>query len=213
LGEVVAVIRVAHQDETPTSGGDAASQCASVTACIDEDHSRADCGSNFPGAIRASIVGDDYLSVDCILFYGVDRLSHAHSYRGFFVQARHHNGKLDSGVVMYGWFRLMPIRSNGYGIACVHLAFLACPMNIGKSRYNLWQNLRRGSGNKRWVFPVCTQQIPLKAESNTTFTQDGSVITTNTVYNNGQAVSQNISVLDAQGKAKTKNVIGGKLLP
>lgn len=58
-------------------------------------------------------------------------------------------------------------------------------------------------------------QNRLMGEINTTFLQDGSVVTTNTVYNprNGQAVSQNISVRNAQGKVTTQNTIGGKLLP
>ena len=55
----------------------------------------------------------------------------------------------------------------------------------------------------------------LIGEINTTFTQDGKVITTNTIYNanSGQAISQHISVRNAQGKITTKNTFGGKLLP
>ena len=58
-------------------------------------------------------------------------------------------------------------------------------------------------------------QNRLVGEINTTFTQDGSVVTTNTIYNptNGQPISQNISVCDSRGKVTTKNTIGGKLLP
>jgi hypothetical protein len=58
-------------------------------------------------------------------------------------------------------------------------------------------------------------QNRLVGEINTTFLQDGSVVTSNTVYDphNGQAVSQNISVRNAQGKVTTKNTFGGKLLP
>ena len=52
-------------------------------------------------------------------------------------------------------------------------------------------------------------------EINTTFLQDGTVVTSNTVYNpnNGQAISQHISVRSSQGKITTKNTFGGKLLP
>ena len=55
----------------------------------------------------------------------------------------------------------------------------------------------------------------LVGEINTTFMQDGTVVTTNTIYNatNGQAISQHISVRDSQGKVTTKNTFGGKLLP
>ena len=51
------------------------------------------------------------------------------------------------------------------------------------------------------------------AEMNTTITQEGTVIRTNTMYNNGRPVAQNISIRDDQGNVRTTNVIGGKLLP
>jgi hypothetical protein len=55
----------------------------------------------------------------------------------------------------------------------------------------------------------------LVGEINTTFTQDGKVITTNTIYNaaNGQPIAQHISIRDAQGRVTTQNIIGGRLLP
>jgi hypothetical protein len=58
-------------------------------------------------------------------------------------------------------------------------------------------------------------QNRLIGEISTTFLQDGSVVTTNTVYNanSGQAISQNISVRNSQGKIATRNTFGGKLLP
>ena len=58
-------------------------------------------------------------------------------------------------------------------------------------------------------------QHRLVGEINTTFMQDGTVVTSNTIYNStsGQAVSQNISVRNSQGKVTTKNTFGGKLLP
>ena len=51
------------------------------------------------------------------------------------------------------------------------------------------------------------------SEMNTTINQDGTVIRTNTMYNNGRPVAQNISVRDNEGKVHTANVIGGKILP
>jgi hypothetical protein len=51
------------------------------------------------------------------------------------------------------------------------------------------------------------------SEMNTTITQEGTVIRTNTIYNNGRPVAQNISVRDNEGKVHTTNVIGGKILP
>jgi hypothetical protein len=55
----------------------------------------------------------------------------------------------------------------------------------------------------------------LIAEINTTFTQDGKVVTTNTIYNanSGQPIAQTISIRDSRGKVTTQNTIGGKLLP
>jgi hypothetical protein len=50
-------------------------------------------------------------------------------------------------------------------------------------------------------------------EMNISITQDGSVINTNTLYNNGRPVTQNISIRDNQGKVRTTNVSGGKILP
>ncbi len=50
-------------------------------------------------------------------------------------------------------------------------------------------------------------------EINTSFTDNGEKIVTNTIYNNGRPVAQNISVRDNEGKVRTTNVIGGKILP
>ena len=50
-------------------------------------------------------------------------------------------------------------------------------------------------------------------EINTSFTDKGEKIVTNTVYNRGNPVFQHISVRDNEGKVRTTNVIGGKLLP
>jgi hypothetical protein len=53
----------------------------------------------------------------------------------------------------------------------------------------------------------------IASEMNTTITQEGTVIRTNTMYNNGRPVAQNISVRDTDGKVRTTNVLGGKILP
>ena len=50
-------------------------------------------------------------------------------------------------------------------------------------------------------------------EINVSITQEGTVIRTNTMYNNGRPLVQNISVRDSQGTVRTTNVIGGKILP
>ena len=53
----------------------------------------------------------------------------------------------------------------------------------------------------------------LIGEINTSFTDKGDRITTNTVYDRGNPIIQNISVRDNQGNVRTTNVIGGKILP
>jgi hypothetical protein len=50
-------------------------------------------------------------------------------------------------------------------------------------------------------------------EMNVSITQEGIVIRTNTMYQNGRPVTQNISIRDSQGSVRTTNVIGGKILP
>ena len=50
-------------------------------------------------------------------------------------------------------------------------------------------------------------------EINTGFTDNGDRIITNTIYDRGNPVIQNISVRDNQGNVRTTNVIGGKILP
>ena len=53
----------------------------------------------------------------------------------------------------------------------------------------------------------------LVGEMNTAITREGTVIRTNTVYQNGRPVTQNIVIRDPQGNIRTTNIIGGKLLP
>ena len=53
----------------------------------------------------------------------------------------------------------------------------------------------------------------LIGEINSGFTDKGDRITTNTVYDRGNTIIQNISVRDNQGNVRTTNVIGGKILP
>ena len=50
-------------------------------------------------------------------------------------------------------------------------------------------------------------------EINTSFTDKGEKIVTNTVYDRGNPVFQHIAIRDNEGKVRTTNIIGGKLLP
>jgi hypothetical protein len=60
---------------------------------------------------------------------------------------------------------------------------------------------------------IRTNKDEVVGEMNMSITQDGTVINTNTLYNNGSPVSQNVSIRDSQGNVRTTNVIGGKILP
>jgi hypothetical protein len=53
----------------------------------------------------------------------------------------------------------------------------------------------------------------LIGEINTGFTDNGDQVTTNTIYDRGNPVIQNITVRDNAGKVRTTNVIGRKILP
>jgi hypothetical protein len=50
-------------------------------------------------------------------------------------------------------------------------------------------------------------------EMNVSITQESTVIRTNTMYQNGRPVTQNISARDSQGSVRTTNVVGGNILP
>jgi hypothetical protein len=43
-------------------------------------------------------------------------------------------------------------------------------------------------------------------EINSTTTKEGAAITTNTIYNNGRPITQNISIHDSEGRVHTENV-------
>ena len=50
-------------------------------------------------------------------------------------------------------------------------------------------------------------------EISSSITQNGERIITNTLYDRGNPVIQNISVRDDEGRVHTATVIGGKVLP
>ena len=49
-------------------------------------------------------------------------------------------------------------------------------------------------------------------EMNATIKRESTVIRTNTIYNNGRPVAQNISIRDNQGNVRSEGVFG-KILP
>lgn len=60
---------------------------------------------------------------------------------------------------------------------------------------------------------VRNNQGEVIGEINNGFTDKGERIITNTIYHGGNPIMQNISVRDHEGKVRTTNVIGGKILP
>jgi hypothetical protein len=50
-------------------------------------------------------------------------------------------------------------------------------------------------------------------EINNSFTDNGDRVVTNTMYYRGNPVFQHIAIRDNEGKVRTTNVIGGKILP
>jgi hypothetical protein len=51
------------------------------------------------------------------------------------------------------------------------------------------------------------------AEQTVAISKEGTIISTNTMYHNGNVVAQNIGVRDDSGSVRSESVLGGKLLP
>ena len=60
---------------------------------------------------------------------------------------------------------------------------------------------------------IRNNQGEVVGEINNSVTENGDHIVTNTLYDRGTPVVQHISIRDNQGKIRSTNIIGGKLLP
>lgn len=60
---------------------------------------------------------------------------------------------------------------------------------------------------------IRNNQGDVVGEINSSLTENGDCVITNTLYDRGNPVIQNISVRDNQGRVRVTNVIGGKILP
>jgi len=61
---------------------------------------------------------------------------------------------------------------------------------------------------------ICNNRGEVTAEFNTRFTQDGTRITSSTLYDSqGSSAIQNITIRQSDGTGKTTNVIGRKIIP
>ncbi len=60
---------------------------------------------------------------------------------------------------------------------------------------------------------IRNNQGEVVGEINNSVTENGEHIVTNTLYDRRNPIVQNISIRDNQGKIRTTNIIGGKILP
>ena len=60
---------------------------------------------------------------------------------------------------------------------------------------------------------IFNNQGELTGEISTGLTDNGDRITTNTLYDRGNSVIQNVSVRNSDGTVHTTNIIGRKILP
>ncbi|MGA2236214.1 MAG: hypothetical protein ABSG23_12120 [Terriglobales bacterium] len=60
---------------------------------------------------------------------------------------------------------------------------------------------------------IFNNQGELTGEISTGFTQNGDRITSNTLYDRGNPVMQNVTIRQSDGTVHTENIIGRKILP
>src|SRR5690348_10778337 len=68
IGEVVAIIGVAHDHVLAAGSTNATNEGISVALVPDGDHPGAGLGGELPTAVGAAVVGNDHLAVDTVLF-------------------------------------------------------------------------------------------------------------------------------------------------
>jgi len=105
-GEVVAVIRVAHDHVAASRRVDATDQGAAVAPSRDVDHARAKLLGDHPRAVGAAVVGDDDLRRKAVPGDRLLRFADAGRDRFHLVETRHDDRKLDFGFGRV--FRLLP---------------------------------------------------------------------------------------------------------
>ena len=92
--EIVAVVGVGHDDVAASRRGDAAEQSAAIALARDRDHARTQGLGNFPGAVRAAVVGNQNLAVDIPAVDKIFGLFDADADRLRLVEAGHEHGQL-----------------------------------------------------------------------------------------------------------------------
>ncbi|HKD36714.1 MAG TPA: hypothetical protein VKB78_07930, partial [Pirellulales bacterium] len=87
--KIVAVVRIAYDDEIAEGGLDTSAQRVSVSLLVYRDDARASSRSNRLRAIRAAVVGDDDLAIDVVSAQIGNCLGDAVANRFRLVEARH----------------------------------------------------------------------------------------------------------------------------
>src|SRR5262249_23678628 len=99
VGEIVAVVAIAHDDVAPARCADSGEQRAAVAAGGDVDYTRAPTARDLLRAIGAAVVGDDDLAVDARIAQIPFGLLDAGSQRFRLVEARHQDRQLGHGLL------------------------------------------------------------------------------------------------------------------
>ena len=94
VGEIVAVVGVAHDDVLAAGRDDAAHQRVAVTLVADRHHPGAGVGGQLLAAVRAAVVGDQHLTADTALGQESNSLADARRHGLCLVEARHDHGQL-----------------------------------------------------------------------------------------------------------------------
>ncbi len=107
IGEVVAVVGVAHDHPAAARGGDPACQRRTVAASFDRDDARSELLGDLLRAVGGSVVGHDDLAGDADALERVERLLDADADRARLIQARHDHRELRGNVLegRPGWLR------------------------------------------------------------------------------------------------------------
>src|SRR5215469_5448713 len=92
VGEIVAVVGVAHDDVLAAGGRDTAHEGVAVALLLDGHHARARVGREPLAAIGAAVIGDQNLAVDTGLAKEANSLVHTGRYRLGLIETRHDDG-------------------------------------------------------------------------------------------------------------------------
>ena len=94
LVEIVAIVRISHDNEISSRGGNASPQCAAVATDINRYNPRTKFGCDGLGTIRAAIVRYDHLSAEAETFHCYENLVYTGTKGRALIQTGHYDGQL-----------------------------------------------------------------------------------------------------------------------